>query len=234
MHYFCELNGELAVSHLQELPRPSPPWTTRSWNRFAVLKATSPTLFHLLRAPQRRASSLPFYWWRKNAKAAFTPCKATKQKTRRLRPRRPLAVSGRLPPSPGFIKKNSKCPRRSAAKLSREHLPFWNLLSLRPLCRVGTPGPLVGFSSWLRPPRLSHPTLPSSFSYLRSLLEHLGKAGGLGDVQRHDQSAGCRSRALSEDPGRSERRAQLPGNVACGRLTPLLSLQPVPPFPPAA
>ena len=61
MHYFCELTGELAVSHLQELPRPSPPWTTRSCNRFAVLKATSPTLFHLLRAPQRRASSLPFY-----------------------------------------------------------------------------------------------------------------------------------------------------------------------------
>lgn len=85
----------------------------------------------------------------KMQRAAFTPCKATKQKTRRLRPRRPLAVSGRLPPSPGFIKKkkNSKCPRPSAAKLSREHLPFWNLLSLRPLCRVGTPGPLVGFSS---------------------------------------------------------------------------------------
>lgn len=124
MHYFCELNGELAVSHLQELPRPSPPWTTRSWNRFAVLKATSPTLFHLLRAPQRRASSLPFYWWRKNAKAAFTPCKATKQKTRRLRPRRPLAVSGRLPPSPGFIKKKLEMPAALRGQALQRTPPF--------------------------------------------------------------------------------------------------------------
>lgn len=131
-------------------------------------------------------------------------------------------------------KKKPKCPRPSAAELSREHLPFWNLLSLRPLCRVGKPGTFVGFSSWLRPPGLSHLTPPSSFSYLRSLLEHLGKARGLGDVERHDQSAGSRSRALSEDPGGNDRRAQLSGNVACGRLTLLLSLQPDPPLPPAA
>lgn len=72
--------------------------------------------------------------------------------------------------------------------------------------------------------RLSHLTPSSSFSYLRSLLEHLGKARGLGDVEGHDQSAGCRSRALSGDPWKKrEGRAQLPGNVACGRLTPPLS-----------
>ena len=170
----------------------------------------------------------------KMQRAAFTPCAATKPRTRCLRPRLPLAVSGRLSPLLGSLKKKTKkkpkCPRPSAAERSREHLPFWNLLSLRPLCRVGTPGPFVGFS-WLRPPRLSHLTPPSSFSYLRSLLEHLGKARGLGDVERHDQSAGSRSRALAEDPGASEKRAQLPGNVACGRLTLLLSLQPDPPFP---
>lgn len=131
-------------------------------------------------------------------------------------------------------KKQPKCPRPSAAEPSREHLPFWNLLSLQPLCRVGTPGPFVGLSSWLRPPRLSHLIPPSSFSYLRSLLEHLGKARGLGDVKRHDQSATSRSRALSEDPGESERSAQPAGNVACGSLKLLLSLQPGPPLPPPA
>ena len=232
MHYFCELNWEPAVSHLQELPRPSPPRTTRSWSRFAVLKATSPTLFHLLRARQRRASSLPFYWRRKNAKSGLHTLCGYKAQNTLPEASSPTRRFWPLVPSPGFVKKKKKpkCPRPSAAERSREHLPFWNLLSLRPLCRVGTPGPFVGFS-WLRPPRLSHLTLPSSFSYLRSLLEHLGKARGLGDVERHDQSAGSRSRALAEDPGGSEKRAQLPGNVACGRLTLLLSLQPNPPFP---
>ena len=236
MYYFCELNREPIVSHLQELPRPSPPRTTRSWSRFTVLKAPSLTLFHLLRAAQRKSNSLPFYWRRKNAKSGLhTLCgykvqnalPAASSPTRRFWP---------LAPAPGPVKKKKKpkCLRPSAAEPSREHLPFWNLLSLRPLCRVGTPGPFVGFSSWLRPPRLSHLIPPSSFSYLRSLLEHLGKARGLGDVKRHDQSARSRSRALSEDPGESERRAQPPGNVACGSLKLLLSLQPGPPLPPPA
>ena len=118
MHYFCELKGEPAVSPLQELPRPSPSRTTRSWSRFAVPKATSPTLFHLLRASQRRTSSLPFYWRRKNAKSGLhTLCgykaqnalPAASSPTRRFWP---------LVPSAGFVKKknrNARGPRRPSS-----------------------------------------------------------------------------------------------------------------------
>ena len=41
----------------------------------------------------------------KMQRAAFTPCAATKHRTRCLRPRRPLAVSGRLSPLLGSLKK---------------------------------------------------------------------------------------------------------------------------------
>lgn len=77
-------------------------------------------------------------------------CPTTKYRTRCLRPRPPLAVSARST-LPG-VHKEPKCPRASAAEPSREHLPFWNLLSLRPLCRGSTPGSLVRPSPSLRPP----------------------------------------------------------------------------------
>ena len=57
----------------------------------------------------------------KMQRAAFTPCAATKPRTRCLRPRLPLAVSGRLSPLLGSLKKktkknrNARGPRRPSA-----------------------------------------------------------------------------------------------------------------------
>lgn len=72
----------------------------------------------------------------KRQRAAFTPCKATKQKTRRLRPRRPLAVSGRLPPSPGFIKKKLEMSAALRGQALQRTPPFLES-SFRPTAMSG-------------------------------------------------------------------------------------------------
>jgi hypothetical protein len=79
-------------------------------------------------------------------------------------------------------------------------LPFCNLRFPRPPFQGSTPGRL-GHSS-VRPlqPHAGSPTSPScSVPYFCSLLEHLGKARGFGDVKRHGQTAKSPSRARSED-----------------------------------
>lgn len=129
----------------------------------------------------------------------------------------PAGLRGRaLPRTPPFLE--SSLPPTA---VSGEHA--------RP---VSTPFSFAAAAAALR--RLSHLTPPSSFPYLRSLLEHLGKARGLGDVESHDHYAGSSSRARSDYPGGSKERAQPPGNAACGGFTLLLSLQPGPPLPPTA
>lgn len=139
------------------------------------------------------------------------------------------------PPLPGSLKKKTRNAGALRGQLSEELPPF--LESSFPLTTAmsgGHAGP-VGRLFLLDCGRRGSPPHSLFLLFLPSLPPWAsGQSRGLGDVEGHDQSAGCRSRALSGDPGRNERRAQLPGNVACGRLTPLLSLQPVPPLSPGS
>lgn len=99
--------------------------------------------------------------------------------------------------------------RRGRASRRPGHLPFWNLL-----CRRGARS---------TPPRPQAPLLggrrPTRTPHLRSLLEHLGEARGLGDVERH----GCAAGAVHAPTTEEARAAQPPGNAACAAVRAVLS-----------
>lgn len=91
-------------------------------------------------------------------------------------------------PSPGSEKDgNVRGPRRPSPP---ENTSLSRTFSSSDYCPGSTPGALLGPAPSLRPPQpcAGSPTSPS-LPHLRSFLEHLGKARGLGDVKRHDQYA---------------------------------------------
>lgn len=171
----------------------------------------------------------PIYGWRQNARADSRP---STFKVYNVDPAADPSASSRP-----RKKRSARRPRDTwKAESFQDHLPFWNLLFPRPLCQGSTLSPLVGPPTSPRPPQpyADSPTSFLSFSpYFRSLLEHLGKARSLGNVKRHGQAAGSRSRDHSEESGGSKEHAQPSGKAACGRVSFFLALQLARPFPAA-